>query len=121
MKRDMDLIRRILIEIEEKDKEIHIEDYSEEQINYHKALLIEAELVEGKVHYSSRGGKNSDIIPDWVYIIKLTWQGHEFLDQARSETVWNKAKKFLTDKGMDFSIHAFKIALGEVTKRMMIQ
>ena len=111
MKRDMDLVRRILIEIEEKDNEIQIEGYSPEQINYHIRLLLEAELIRA-TDVSSFDGEE--------YLIDgLTWQGHEFLDQARSETVWNKAKKFLSEKGVDLSLHALKTALAIVTKELM--
>jgi hypothetical protein len=29
----------------------------------------------------------------------LTWDGHEFLDAIRNDTVWNKTKRVIADKG----------------------
>jgi hypothetical protein len=29
----------------------------------------------------------------------LTWQGHEFLDSVRRDTVWQKVKLFVAEKG----------------------
>lgn len=31
--------------------------------------------------------------------IKLTWEGHEFLDAAREDTRWNKAKEVAAKTG----------------------
>jgi hypothetical protein len=118
MKRDMDLIRSILLK-QEGVEEIDLADFTQEQINYHTALLIEAEYVDGTVHYSSRGGKNSDEIPDMVRIKKIMWNGHEFLDQARNNTAWEKAKKFILDKGQTLSIDSIRIALGVVIKEAL--
>ena len=115
MKRDMDLIRLIMLR-EEGDDSSDLSSYSDEQTNYHIALLIEANYLDGKTHYSSRGGKNSEKIPDFVHIKKITWNGHEFLDQARSNSTWEKAKKYLSDKGQSLSIDSIKIALGVVIK-----
>jgi hypothetical protein len=102
LKRDLDLIRLILIELEGEEA-VDLSKYTEDQINYHKALLIEARLAKGRPHYSSRGGEHSDEIPDDVYIERLTWNGHEFLDQARSGTAWERAKKFVLEKGLSQS------------------
>ena len=46
MKRDMDLIRKILLHVEQHDDlQFVIEGYSEQQIAYHVRLLVEAELL----------------------------------------------------------------------------
>ncbi|MCP4354891.1 MAG: DUF2513 domain-containing protein [Proteobacteria bacterium] len=110
MKRDFDLIRLLLLDLEGEER-VSFSEYTEDQINYHKALLLKSGLAEGPDSlYSSRGGKNSDEIPDCVYIKRLTWNGHEFLDQARNNTVWNKAKKLVTDQRIE-SFQAYKIVL----------
>jgi hypothetical protein len=87
MKRDIQLIRKILIEIEKTSDgvriaQVKIENYPREQIQYHLALLDEAGLIIAKD--ASSGGSLS-IMP-----IRLTWEGYEFLDNARNDTVWNK-------------------------------
>lgn len=45
MKRDLDLIRLLLINQEGKEK-VDLSQYTEDQIRYHQALLINAHFVE---------------------------------------------------------------------------
>ena len=84
MKRDMDLIRQILLDLEESGAytnwmDIDIEAYSPEQMDYHLELLVEAGLIS--VASSERG--RSRQLP-----VRITWAGHEFLDAARDESRW---------------------------------
>jgi len=37
--------------------------------------------------------------------------GHEFLDASRNETMWNKAKEFIKEKGLSQSFNAINKAL----------
>lgn len=59
MKRDMDLIRLILLKLEGKENvNSDLAEYTKNQVNYHKALLLEAGLAEGsKPKYSMSGGQ----------------------------------------------------------------
>ena len=85
MKRDMDLIRKILFHIEESNeldtRNIDISGYEKNIVDYHIKLLNEAKLL------------NADILPPergTIFIRTiggLTWQGHDFLDAARNENV----------------------------------
>jgi len=91
MKRDMDLIRAILLVIEADEQEyvasLQINGYTQEQINYHAVLLGEAgfaKIIEIKTEESA--------IPMKVIIERLTWTGYEFLDAARDRSLWNQAK-----------------------------
>ena len=77
MKRDLDLIRHILLEIEKEPYtgdilQLDIEGYTPEQINYHILLLADAGLIE--VMEASYLGRRA-FAP-----IRLTWEGHEFLE-----------------------------------------
>lgn len=118
MKRDFDLIRLLLRQVEG-EGQIDLSSFTSEQINYHKALLIEAGLVKGKAHYSSRGGPGSEEIPDVVHMQRLTWEGHEFIDKAKNDTAWEKAKKYVQDQGLSLSIESLKIALSAVITKML--
>jgi predicted transcriptional regulator len=96
MKRDMELVRQILIAIEEQSAEtsrsrLSIEGYSKEVINYHIMLLKEAGLIEAR-------GTHGTSTTSWTPT-RLTWAGHEFLDAARNESVWNNTKEVVKDKG----------------------
>lgn len=107
MKRDFDLIRLLLLE-REGETSIDLSPYDQDQINYHKALIIEAGLAEGPISYP--GSHGSDI-PDAADLLRLTWDGHEFLDKARSDTVWEKAKALVVERGLSLTIDALKMAL----------
>jgi len=88
MKRDFELIRDLLLDIE--GEKVDLSLFTEDQILYHKALLLEAGLAEGpKPLYSSREFSE---IPVKVLIKKFTWDGHDFLDGIRDQDRWQKVK-----------------------------
>lgn len=94
MKRDMELIRKLLLSIEENPDQLEVEGYDEDCIKYHSMLLIEAGLLDGDVSYYL---SNTSIVPDFVSVNRLTWDGHEFLDNIRKEEVWNTIKTEFKD------------------------
>ena len=91
MIRDMELVRKILLNIERGDLRGGVEGHDIDAVNYHKALLIQANLVEGTPRYSSSGQKPSDI-PIGVMIKRMTWQGHDFIDAIANDTKWEAGK-----------------------------
>lgn len=93
----MDLIRLKLLEVEGESQLPELEKYTEEQHAYHMALCIEAGLVDGIIVKDHKG------FPSRTAAIRLTWDGHDFLDSARSDTLWNKAKEHLLKPGMSWS------------------
>ena len=105
MKRDMELIRKILFAIENGKKEDPIDGYSEEELRYHQALLIEAELVDGQILH---GNVTFSEAPVTVFIKKLTWSGHELLDSIREESVWNTIKSDFKDASIETTIKVAK-------------
>jgi len=113
MKREMDLSRKILQRLEEKEGASgwlkgYFEGYSDEQVSYHIKLLYEANLIEAIDTSSSSGfcweAKN------------LTWDGHEFLEASRSDTVWNSAKDILQEKGVGMPFEILKQLLVQLAK-----
>jgi DNA-binding transcriptional ArsR family regulator len=66
MKRDLDLVRKILEKLEEKPEEItqqlKIDNYSDSEIMYHFIIMDEAGLIRCEREVS----KSSKIIPDRV-------------------------------------------------------
>lgn len=95
MKRDMDLIRLLLLQTEG-EEEVEISNYTNEQIKYHQELLIEAGLVNGSITRTHGGSI--------IFIKRLTWEGHEFLADVKNETVWRETKKTALEKGADMSL-----------------
>lgn len=76
----MDLIRELMLDLEgEVTKDLS--NYDKPTILYHKALIKEAGFAKGAIL------EGDDQIKA-VYLLRLTWEGHEFLDAARDETGW---------------------------------
>jgi hypothetical protein len=98
MKRDMDLVRSILLEIEKQTSGFAFEapkvsEYSKEKIVYHLYIMIQGGLLEAQPTQTAAA-----IIPMDFSYINLTWLGHEFIDNARDEGVWKKAKTIVAEK-----------------------
>ncbi len=115
MKRDMELARLILMRMEEQEKyyddiSCEFEGYSEEQVHYHIMLLNEAGLLVA-IDASSMQGIC------WMPQ-RLTWQGHEFLDSARDNTIWNKAKEMMAKTG-GFAFEVAKPLLISLLKQQL--
>ena len=87
MKRDMDLCRQILLEIEAGEPGESIEMLQTvapgNHVIEHLQLLQDAELIEARVDRHFRN----------YSIQRLTWKGHEFIRAARDDKVWVKAKQ----------------------------
>jgi hypothetical protein len=119
MKRDMELIRKILLSVESHEdgfapRELSIEGYSDDQVGYHCYLLGQAGLAE-VVDITTRGSTGPKCV-----IRNLTWEGHEFLVASRDPTTWEAAKKTLSDAGRDLgnvTLATLQALLIEITKR----
>lgn len=110
MKRDFELVRKLLLDIE--GEEVDMRSYTDDEILYHKALLLEGGLAEGpKPHYSSREFSE---IPDKVIIRKLTWEGHDFIDAIRDEGRWQKAKDWIREAGKILTLETLKEAVSKL-------
>jgi hypothetical protein len=114
MQRDMDLIRKILIAMQESDRgiapHISVEGYSDEQIGHHVWLLGDAGLIEA-TEVTHTGSRSRCSLP-----VSLNWSGHEFLDSARDERIWSKAKKMAATVGGTLSLALMKQLLDSVIK-----
>ncbi len=95
VKRDMDLLRELLVKIEENPQmdrtrefyydtpeEMGIEGHSVEEVAYHLRLLIEAGFIDGAVTMA---------VPMQA-IRGLTNQGHDFLANIADDGIWQKTK-----------------------------
>lgn len=94
MKRDMELIRTILMTLEEADYrsgrpvEWDMEDRSTAQCDYHVWLLKDAGLIEAERVFGSHAS-------NFWQPISITWRGQEFLSSIRGEGAWARLKKRL--------------------------
>lgn len=113
MKRDMDLIREVLLAIETSPKtqgliELDLPGHDDELVSYQVKLLAEAGLIEATNLSHSRGFS-------WKPR-SLTWAGHEFLDAARNDTVWNKAMTKLKGQAASVPFEVLKAVVMQTCK-----
>ena len=110
MKRYMDLCRKMLLAVEsESDNSIKefpfASEYDDYVINGHIKLLGEAGLIDisqsGNVRYVVSG---------------LAWAGHDFLDAARDDNRWAKAKQHFSDAGVSVTFALLKEKLDELAR-----
>lgn len=115
MKRDMELIRKLLLVIEDHPEayapdSIEVPDYQEDIVNYHLRLLLDAGLIEGR----------ETMIMGQQYpkasMYRLTWAGHDFLDTAREDTRWKRAMTVVADKGGTIAFDILKALLTSLAK-----
>jgi hypothetical protein len=126
MTRDIDLIRELLLKLENlptrpggiyllnpEDDEIQIDGYSNHQIDYHLSLISEAGLIDS--------GKSSAVMNGYLFS-RLSWAGHDFLDSIRDPDVWAKTKRgaeaaggFTADLLMDLAKGFIKTKIEEHT------
>ncbi len=116
MKRDMDFVREILRDIEATfdNRPNTLQDYrpagrTREEVDYHLKIMAEAGLIDID-HYPYTGS-------DSAYgVYGLTWEGHEFLDQIRDDSVWKQVKTEVLDKTKSISFEGLKVALSSFIK-----
>jgi hypothetical protein len=99
MQRDMDLIRRILLTLEDhptgfvSDAKLEFEGYTESQVRYHVFLLHEGGYIDAS-DVTSLGEDTPSVIP-----YRVTWHGHELAAAFRNDTVWAKTKAGMKSVG----------------------
>ncbi|WP_198781148.1 DUF2513 domain-containing protein [Shewanella putrefaciens] len=108
MKRDMDLIRLILLEAQNGNLNSDIKGFESDVVKYHKKLAIEAGLLEGKVQNNL---ENTSVVPSAVHVKDLTWHGHDFLDSIESDNNWSKVKGYIKESGKIVTIETVKQAV----------
>ncbi len=122
MKRDMDLCREILLTIEESgetmidhnqlEADLSKRGYTQAQVGYHVKLLYQAGLVEA-IDLSSMNNI------DYFIPKSITWQGHEFLENARNDTIWEKAKSIALEKVGGLTLSTLQPLLVKLTKQAL--
>lgn len=117
MKRDMDLIRELLLSIEANGAghEYPGVDRPPEEIAYHLRLMKDAGLIDG-IAYNEIG--DNEGTPGFL-TIKLTWEGHEFLDAARSPEVWDTATEKVSSTVGSVSLSVLTAVLIQIAKEKL--
>ena len=105
MKRDLDLIREIMLVLEDKMEygknfqSTHLievmqdKTLSVEKLAYHLGLLVENDFIKAK-EYRHQSGEPTDYL-----INTITSQGQDFIDTIRQDITWNKIKEKASNIG----------------------
>ena len=99
MQRDMDLVRKILFYVEENyvaggpEISVHIDGYSDSVVYEHCILMKNDGLIGRILDTSSLESKSCDVG-------NLTSEGFDLLDKIRADTVWNRTKSVISEKGL---------------------
>jgi Hypothetical protein (DUF2513) len=117
MQRDWEVVRQILLKCEQLG-DTHsvlspqdVSPYDSDNVSYHMKLLDEAGLIEAQCSRSNAG------VHCWAF--RLTWAGHEFLDNTRDQTVWNRVKSTAREKGLSLSFDVIKLAASAIIGGLM--
>lgn len=118
MKRDSELLRLLLLEIEKAEiplasDDIAIRGYDSNEIAYHAALLSDVGFVECAEAVSPLGG---------CYVIKrITMHGHDFLEVLRDDAVWELARDRMQEYcGFFSACLAYDVAVKALRKKLGI-
>ena len=105
VKRDMDLVRLILIETQNGNPNGDINGYDIDNLKYHRKLAIDIGLLEGKIQDNRA---NTSVVPANVFVKDLTWSGHDFIDSIASDTNWFKVKSYIQESGKTVTMETIK-------------
>ena len=114
MKRDLDLVRQLLLQIEGlpagPPAQYRASEIEDPVLLAHFELVLASGLVNGKISrsQSSRG--------DVISISGLTWEGHEWIEMVRSQSVWNETKSMLLDSGGALTYELTKVAATRILR-----
>jgi Hypothetical protein (DUF2513) len=96
MTRDMELIRKILLEIKGRENvrmsTMTIPGYEDWVLARHLELLLEAGLIDGL-----KSAPLSEPYPT-IMVKDLTWEGHDFLAAVENDGVWSRIKETFSAK-----------------------
>lgn len=97
MRRDMDIIRQLLLKLEAHDlspgstqglscygEELAIDGVEAKTIGHHLEMLVDAGLITVKHNGMINGHE--------IYFERLSWKGHEFLAAIRDKEIWAQTK-----------------------------
>ncbi|MGD9826038.1 MAG: DUF2513 domain-containing protein [Desulfobacter sp.] len=119
MERNWDVIREILLKIEKQPMvkgSLTLSDFENKDpsiISYHVQIMLEAGLINGSMY-----GEMVDI--DGFSIERMTWEGHEFLDTIRNDSVWSKVRKKFTETGISMTLDLVKTLAIKASSSILI-
>jgi len=118
--RDMDLVRKLLLFFDQRTEAASVEvppiagDYDPVFIKYHLNLLYEAAWITAEPVRSTTSDRVIYVLP-----FELTWQGHDFLDAIRNDTVWQRTKNVIARAGGSVPIEVMRGVANRVIQAVL--
>ncbi|MCB5725314.1 DUF2513 domain-containing protein [Mitsuokella jalaludinii] len=110
MKRDLDLLRNMLLKMESLDSShgtvrlYTFKDLCDDEavLSLHIHLLLDAGFIEATdiVHLD-------DAVDDFL-ITRITFDGYDYLDSIRNDSIWNEVKQKISSVGGSVSLDIVK-------------
>lgn len=121
MKRDLDLLRAILLAAEDIVPGYSLSNLESEHehsiIGEHVRLLKEDGYIDAHVPTGFGPGGTHMVLN--YNIIRLTAKGHDFLANAKNEPAWKSTIKLVRDKGGDVSLGILKATLAKAMQHQL--
>ena len=122
MKRDMELIRKILFKLEESFEAgegikhgLSIDGYDSNVVGEHCQLIYQAGLTD--VFNPQRGGKGNRLL--FFSIGPLNNRGHDYLELIRNEDVWEQTNEEVKKKKLPQTIETIGTVAGSIIGAFM--
>lgn len=121
MKRNMDLVRKLLFLTEEAETSFdprnskELLNYADELIVYHVELLRGHKLIDANLQYELNG--------ECIYcdIVSLTWDGADYLDAIREPKIWKQTKNIVKETVGSTTMSVIKEAAIMIAKKLISQ
>lgn len=101
MKRDMDLVRSIMLKVEQEARPVDNSDSLAFPPYEHYVVVKHVEWLVGAGFLKAINLKHLN--GDKYGAIELTWNGHEFIEAIKDDTIWAKTKKSINESGGAFA------------------
>ncbi len=104
MKRNMDLVRAILLFVENQDvnsgqyENITLDGYTPMEVMMHVKIMEGYGLLQDCTYYL-RGNTT---------VRTITWEGYDYLDKVRDNTIWKKTKDTIVSNGLPLIFDTIK-------------
>ena len=108
------MIRQMLIDVEVHDSSEPCLQVSDANCAYQVALMKEAGLIEAIIVPDQQG------LPRAAVLLRLTWDGHEFLDSSRDSKIWKMAMEHIIKPGVSWTFPILIEWLKQEAKRRLL-
>lgn len=114
IKRDLELIRKILLTVENAEpgeritEKTFANDYDKKIINTHFKILMDRNFIETKEEHYLVPANGCLYGTTNIRILRLTADGYDYLDSIRDDSIWESTKKALASSGGNVALDVIK-------------